>query len=204
MYNFKLTEEIARWAFEATCSSQRNWYFSFTNPTAGPWKTIKGLDENGDEGEVYRFELKENRPDIVIVNDELNLIVIIEAKDSLKKLIAGNQVHKSVGVVYELSNKLQRLHENRFWRRHSEYPIIMGLLWGANRATTDDSRNNAFDIYHTESLQYQNLNHNFILGIETQKVNNGLTCKICGKNFEQPATFRLDDIARSFNLPLLT
>ena len=39
MYTFRLTEEIARWAFEVVCKNSSDWYIAFTNPTAGPWKT---------------------------------------------------------------------------------------------------------------------------------------------------------------------
>ena len=86
MYNFRLTEEISRWAFEIRCRESLDWYIAFTNPTAGPWKTIKGTDQFGKEGEVYRFELEQPRPDIILVNDKLRVIVIIEAKDSIEKL----------------------------------------------------------------------------------------------------------------------
>ena len=82
MYNFRLTEEISRWAFEIRCRESLDWYIAFTNPTAGPWKTIKGTDQFGKEGEVYRFELEQPRPDIILVNDKLRVIVIIEAKDT--------------------------------------------------------------------------------------------------------------------------
>lgn len=203
MYDFNLTEEIARWAFEVVCSSQHNWYISFTNPTAGPWKTIKGKNANGEDGEVYRFELEENRPDIVLVNDELQVNLIIEAKDSLNKLVAGNQVEKSVRVVHDLSIILQRERGNEFWRQHARNTVIMGLLWGTQNPTTVDERNTVFDTYHNEALQFQSFNRNIILGIETRRVGNGLTCSICGKYYEQQTPLRLDGIAHSFNLPLL-
>lgn len=202
MYDFRLTEEIARWAFEVACHSQQNWYISFTNPTAGPWKTIKGKDANGEEGEVYRFELEEKRPDIVLVNDNLHIVVIIEAKDSLNKLIAGNQVEKSVAVVHDLADTLHGIHNNRFWTNQS-YPIIMGVLWGAENSTAKEERNMVFDYYHEEALQYHNFNHDLILGIETKRVDNGLACSLCGKCYEQDMAFSLDALASSFGLPLL-
>ena len=103
MYSFRLTEEISRWAFEIICKGDNDWYVAFTNPTAGPWKTIKGLDKSGKEGEVYRFELEETRPDIVLVNDKLKIIIIVEAKDSIEKLTHGDQAEKSVEVVNTLT-----------------------------------------------------------------------------------------------------
>ena len=203
MYDFTLTEEIARWAFEVGCSSLSNWHISFTNPTAGPWKTIKAKDANGEEGEVYRFELEEKRPDIILLNDELQLVIIIEAKDSLNKLTARNQVEKSVQVVFDLAHKLQGLHGNRYWRPHCEYPIIMGLLWGAERPTTANERNVVFDAYRNEALHYSGFYNNFILGIETTRVGNALNCRICGKGYRRQCVFSLEEIAQSFNLPLL-
>ena len=77
MYNYNLTEEIARWAFEIKCIESEDWFVAFTNPTAGPWKTIKGLDDEGKEGEVYRFGSKEPRPDIVLVSDRLAMRICI-------------------------------------------------------------------------------------------------------------------------------
>ena len=56
MYNFRLTEEIARWAFEIICRENPNWYVAFTNPTAGPWKTIKGLNKK-----YYKVTYKNNK-----------------------------------------------------------------------------------------------------------------------------------------------
>ena len=83
----RLNEEIARWAFEILFKDLNDWVIAFTNPTAGPWKTIKASDINGEIGEVYRFALKENRPDIVMYNDDLQTVMIIEAKDNIDKLV---------------------------------------------------------------------------------------------------------------------
>lgn len=88
---YHLTEEISRWAFEVACREQTSWDIAFTNPTAGPWKTIKAKGALGDLGEVYRFALEENRPDIILINDDINIIIIVEAKDSLEKLINKTQ-----------------------------------------------------------------------------------------------------------------
>ena len=48
----KLNEEIARWAFEILFTDRSDWVIAFTNPTAGPWKTIKASNEFGEIGEV--------------------------------------------------------------------------------------------------------------------------------------------------------
>ena len=39
----RLNEELARWAFEIKISENSDWEIAFTNPTAGPWKTVKAL-----------------------------------------------------------------------------------------------------------------------------------------------------------------
>lgn len=174
--HFRLTEEIARWAFEIICQQDDNWYISFTNPTAGPWKTIKCLDEAGNEGEVYRFELEETRPDILLVNDEIGAIIIIEAKDSIEKLIAGDQAKKSVEVVNKLSEKLKKLSANRFWRERVKYPIITGILWGAENESLKNDRDIVFSKYYSEITKYGNIEGSCIIGIETRRSGNGLKC----------------------------
>ena len=206
MYNFKLTEEIARWAFEIICHENPNWYISFTNPTAGPWKTIKGLDKSGTEGEVYRFELEETRPDIVLVNDQLQLIIIIEAKDSLKKLTHANQSYKSVEVVNTLNSLLKssEVKSNPFWGKRADYTILTGLLWGAETPTSIIERSTTFDEYHKNMKNFPQLTNNIIIGIETRRKGDGLQCYFCGKIYPSPSSFSdLNIIASSFNLPII-
>ena len=55
-----LNEEVSRWAFEILFRQNKKWRIAFTNLTAGPWKTIKGLDSEGVEGAVYRFPLEDH------------------------------------------------------------------------------------------------------------------------------------------------
>jgi hypothetical protein len=102
-YTFRLTEEISRWAFEVHVNTLSDWYIAFSNPTAGPWKRLMARDEAGIEGEVHRFEREEDRPDLVLVNDNLSTLVIVEAKDSLAALVARTQVVKSSAVVQALA-----------------------------------------------------------------------------------------------------
>ena len=42
----RVNEEIARWAFEIIFKKNDQWTIAFTNPTAGPWKTIKSNSLN--------------------------------------------------------------------------------------------------------------------------------------------------------------
>lgn len=91
-YTFRLTEEIARWAFEVLLSKNPDWYIAFTNPTAGPWKRVTAINERGVEGEVHRFARDEERPDLLLISDKYEVVIIIEAKDSLPKLIKDKQI----------------------------------------------------------------------------------------------------------------
>lgn len=207
MYNFHLTEEIARWAFEIKCRETNSWYIAFTNPTAGPWKTIKGLDESQKEGEVYRFELEETRPDIILVNDTAKLILIIEAKDSLSKLTHENQAFKSVEVVNTLSKILKNpeMRANKFWKDRVTFSIMTGLLWGAEIPTNLSERMNTFDSYHSQIKKFPKLDQHLILGIETRRKDDGLQCFFCGKIYGQVpnSSVIIQRIANSFNVQML-
>lgn len=204
MYNFKLTEEISRWAFEVVCKNSLDWYIAFTNPTAGPWKTIKCTNAYGEEGEVYRFELEETRPDILLVNDKLKVIMIIEAKDSLAKLISGNQAPKSVKVVDTLSKILSKKNNNSFWSSRSKYTVIVGLLWGAELPSTQHIRQDVFNRYFDEMKSYKSFENSVIVGIETCRHNDGLLCKTCYQIKKTGATtINIAPIVKSFNLESL-
>lgn len=201
MYSFRLTEEIARWAFEIRCQASRDWYVAFTNPTAGPWKTIRCTDMDGNVGEVYRFELEETRPDIVLVNDVLHLVLIFEAKDSLSKLTAGTQVEKSVEVVAQLAEILKAKEKNPFWGKRAHYPVLTGLLWGAETATTKEAREEVFERYHEEMKCYQTLEKRLLIGIETRRSGDGLECRLCCK--KEAGTGVPASLAQSFGISIL-
>ena len=179
-----LNEEIARWAFEILFKSNKNWRIAFTNPTAGPWKTIKAFDAEGKEGEVYRFPLEETRPDIILYNDELEAVLIIEAKDSLNKLVAGDQAEKSVEVVERLSDTLSQLGKNKFWGKRAKYPTYLGLLWGSS--DTLSSQNvylSVFDEYYAIAKNKKSLNKDFIIGVESLYKNGRIDCYFHHKTY---------------------
>ena len=203
MYKFRLTEEIARWAFVIICRENRNWYVAFTNPTAGPWKTIKGLNKSNKEGEVYRFELEETRPDIILVNDFLKLIIIVEAKDSIEKLTQSDQSHKSVEVVDRLHSilKSSNVKSNQFWGERASYTILTGLLWGAEAPTTSLKRTETFDEYHHKMKDFPQLNDHLIIGVETRRKTDGLQCYFCGKSYgTKTHCIDVSQVADSFGL----
>lgn len=172
-----LNEEIARWAFEILFKENNKWQIAFTNPTAGPWKTIKALDAEGKEGEVYRFPLEETRPDIILYNDELEAVLVVEAKDSLNKLVLGDQAEKSVEVVERLSDILSQLGTNKFWGKRAQYPTYLGLLWGSSNTLSNQNDYLAvFDEYYDIAKNKKSLNKDFIIGIESLYKNGRIDC----------------------------
>ena len=174
----RLNEEIARWAFEILFKSNTDWKIAFTNPTAGPWKTIKAVSKNsGQEGEVYRFILEEDRPDIIMYNDALECIIIIEAKDSLEKLLVHDQAEKSAAVVVKLANILRSKATNTFWRGRENYKVVLGLLWGStDYPETETSQNDLYDYYHDLVAGEPSVYSDLIVGIETLYRREHLRC----------------------------
>lgn len=174
----RLNEEIARWAFEIIFKTNLSWKIAFTNPTAGPWKTIKAASKTtGLEGEVYRFILEEDRPDIIMYNDELETIIIFEAKDSLRKLIDSKQSRKSAEVVVKLARILASKSGNDFWKGRENYAVILGLLWGSTeQPETENEKDRLYDCYHNlvenEGLVFSDL----IIGVETLYNEGALLC----------------------------
>lgn len=203
MNTYHLTEEISRWAFEVHCREKTQWSIAFTNPTAGPWKTVKAQNKSGVFGEVYRFALEENRPDIILINDSLRLIVIVEAKDSLSKLVHETQDEKSVEVVDSLARSFHALRDNPFWGNRYTYPVITGLLWGAESEQPRDQILEVFNRYHNDAMGYASLETQVLFGIESNKGEDGtITCKLYLKAYGNEPPCPLKDLADSFRLPL--
>lgn len=174
----RLNEELARWAFEIIFKTNTAWKIAFTNPTAGPWKTIKATSmTTGAEGEVYRFILEEDRPDIIMYNDELKIIIIFEAKDSLEKLIDKEQAKKSAAVVVKLAHILRSKGSNEFWKGREKYPVVLGLLWGSTdspKSTTDKKK--LYDCYHNLIKNEELVLSDLIVGVETLYRVDNLSC----------------------------
>ena len=205
MRAYHLTEEIARWAFEVLCREGEKWDIVFTNPTAGPWKTIKATNNSGVLGEVYRFSLEENRPDIVMVNDEEKLVVIIEAKDSLSKLVSETQDTKSIEVVDSLAKTFKSLKSNEYWGGRADYVIICGLLWGSEGGESESDIATVMDKYHDDASECEFFFVDAILGIEANKASSGaITCKLFTKQYGTEMSFELSRIAESFNYALVS
>lgn len=129
-YTFDINEEIARWVTEVYIrqSQGMGWWIAFTNPIAGPWKKITALNGEGIPVEIYRFEREGERPDLIIVNDTLKTILIVEAKDFVSKLIATDQMTKSVRVINGITSILQNC-PNENWLKRKDYTILPSFLW---------------------------------------------------------------------------
>ncbi|MGH8893425.1 MAG: hypothetical protein ACRDWY_08990 [Actinomycetes bacterium] len=135
----RVTEEVARWVFEVKLLQQQDWFLAFTNPTAGPWKRVMMPDTTGSLGEVHRFERDATRPDLILVSDKLQLVVIVEAKTSIDDLRRPGQVAKTVTVVEEMGALLRGLSANRWWAARANYTVACGLLWGGEVSAGPDA-----------------------------------------------------------------
>jgi len=130
-YSYSISEEIVRWSFEVFIKNnfeELRWWIAFTNPTAGPWKTIIAIDDKGFSHEVYRFTRDEDRPDLVLVNDVKKTILVIEAKDYCDKLCDRRQMEKSLKVIVKMQETLQGI-TNTMWESRKNYSFVPSFLW---------------------------------------------------------------------------
>lgn len=182
----RLNEEIARWAFEILFKTNTSWHIAFTNPTAGPWKTIKAVSlQSGKEGEVYRFMLEEDRPDIIMYNDELRAVLVFEAKDGLRKLMERKQAEKSAAVAAKLANILCAKGRNAFWKGREGYRVLLGLLWGSSEIPeTDEEKEQLYDCYHGLVQGMGSVCPDVIIGVETLYSGGALKCEAFFKAYD--------------------
>lgn len=129
-YSFNPNEEIARWTTEVYIKTHQNlgWWIAFTNPTAGPWKKIVALSDKGTFIEIHRFIREGERPDLILVNDKLKVVVIVEAKDGFEKLYNNTQMNKSIRVIKEVTDILVS-SKNPVWASRLSYKVIPSFLW---------------------------------------------------------------------------
>jgi hypothetical protein len=196
-YTYRLTEEIARWAFEVHLRRLPAWHVAFRNPTAGPWKRLMALDQSGAEGEVHRFLRDDNRPDLALVNDTLEVLVIVEAKGALPALLSAAQVTKSCDVVENLAATLMALEGNRFWGRRATYTVVPGLLWGAPAPTEETRRSEVFAAYRA-GLARIGFKHPGLVAIEARRSEDDVV--LSGWADAPPAGSLPQRVLRSFEL----
>jgi hypothetical protein len=126
-----INEEIVRWSFEISVNRSDDWFVAFTNPTAGPWKRITAPDSKGKIGEIHRFEIDETRPDLILVNDKTQQVLIIEAKTTFSDLSKPVQLVKTSQLFASLTDKLRNISNNNFWGTRCRYEFLLGLLWSS-------------------------------------------------------------------------
>lgn len=194
----RLNEEIARWAFEVVVRENKQWIIAFTNPTAGPWKTIKAPSKKTSaEGEVYRFALEEDRPDIIMFNDELKAVLIVEAKDSIKKLMEDKQAKKSAEVVEQLAGILGSKSTNLFWNGRENYKVILGLLWGSSTSPESAAeKNQLYDYYHNLVKDDATVYASLVIGIETL-CDEQMKCTVFYKGYDDDGVSMGEQIVKS-------
>jgi hypothetical protein len=149
-YSYSLTEEVARQAVEVKFKTHGQWSIAFSNPTAGPWKIIKlGNYEFGDD---LRYTKEEDRPDLILFTPQKQayLFFVLEAKDSLHKLLAGEQLAKSMKVFDKETNRLRNvivsneLAIRAFGEVPPAYKIIPGYVIGTQRSLNYHDLNRLF------------------------------------------------------------
>ena len=192
----RLNEEIARWAFEIIFKTNKKWTIAFTNPTAGPWKTIKAKSLHDETiGEVFRFALEEDRPDIILYSDELKSIIIFEAKDSLIKLTEKTQSRKSANVVVDLARMLASKGANPFWAGREKYRVYLGLLWGSDGEQESGlAKEELFDQYHELISGKPNVDSSIVIGIETLYKNGSLKCSGFSKVYDRGSVSQANNL----------
>ena len=111
-------------------------------------------------------------------NDELEAVIIFEAKDSLEKLLEKEQAKKSAAVVVKLAELLQSKGNNEFWKGRENYRVILGLLWGSTDNTESDSeKDRLYDHYHALVEGEESVYNDLIVGVETLYAHGNLKCE---------------------------
>lgn len=138
MPSYKLTEEVIRQSVEVIFKQDTRWDIAFTNPTAGPWKRIRYGQYIG--GTDLRYKKEEDRPDLILFNATAGLVIVLEAKDSIKRLIISTkigavktypQLEKSVEVFHVEFQRLDTILKNQesallvFGGRTSPPPVTL-------------------------------------------------------------------------------
>ena len=155
MYTYSVSEEVARWTLEVHLhvdeTASQNWWIAFTNPTAGPWKRLMARVGQRDV-EVYRYQRDEDRPDLIIVNDRLRLVLVVEAKDAYEKLLIDTQMKKSIAVIQDMQQRLGDLADNEGWGERAGYTYLPGFLWGQSKNANRESQEVAAKFFSSERI----------------------------------------------------
>lgn len=126
-YSVGITEEIVRWCFEIA-NRRDHRLIIFTNPTAGPWKLVKVPFAGGDYI-LYQFPRDDERPDVILVCDDLATIYVIEAKETVRQ-INLDTIEKNLRITADFADRFSR-YEHHDWKRRAGYHTVPGFLFGS-------------------------------------------------------------------------
>ncbi|HPS19724.1 MAG TPA: hypothetical protein PKY78_01870 [Candidatus Omnitrophota bacterium] len=185
---YSISEEIVRFTFEVHVKrSAPEWNICFTNPTAGPWKTI--TYETPDSSiKIGRYEREEQRPDLILLNNSKSVCLIVEAKDEFSKISSMDQINKSFKVFKKEVKRFQSCTNLTNYLRN-KLCFIDGFLWYS-------SDKKSADIF-AESYYKETKSVNPLVCILIYKLpDNSLACG--GSLFFAPNTDKSDHIISSF------
>ena len=157
----RVTEEVARFAFEVFVQERigGSMYVAFSNPTAGPWKTVKMRGVRGEETEVHRFGIFDQRPDLVLHAPSGNSMLVLEAKSEVEGLLSRAQMCKARDA---FNSFVETAHgsANPLLSRVSE--IIPGFLW----ASIDFPRE-VSECQQAVAAHWRDISHGFVcIGVQ--------------------------------------
>lgn len=185
---YSISEEIVRFTFEVHVKiNARNWNICFTNPTAGPWKTIT-YDTPNRSIKIGRYGREEQRPDLILLNYNKSACLIVEAKDDFSKISSADQINKSFKV---FKNEVKRFCSctNLTNYLQNDLCFIDGFLWYS-------SDKQSADIF-AKSYYKETKSAKPLICIQIYKLpDNSLSCG--GSLFFAPSTDKNDRILSAF------
>lgn len=105
---FTLTEQVCLQTL-LVLARRNGWQEWFSNPTAGPWKKVM-IPGVGDR-ENIRFEKEEDRPDMIICSIAKRVMLVLEAKDDIRKLAQPAAITKYVSMFNSVKTRMTGILE---------------------------------------------------------------------------------------------
>jgi len=137
---YTINEEIVRQTlevkFQVSSETKDEWFISFSNPTAGPWKKIMFITEDYKIIRIGGYEKEEKRPDLIVYSRTHKLLFIIEAKDYLPELIKNyEKIDETFVKEFHKLSELPHIKEEI-----SDLFCINGLVFFSNDIEKDYER----------------------------------------------------------------
>jgi len=185
---YSISEEIVRFTFEVHVKQNAPaWNICFTNPTAGPWKTIT-YEMPDSSIKIGRYEREEQRPDLILLNKTKSACLIIEAKDEFSKICSTDQINKSFKVFKKEVKRFQSCTNLTNYLRNN-LCFIDGFLWYSSDKKSADI---FAETYYKETKSTTPL----ICILINKLPDNSLSCG--GSLFFAPKTDKNDHIISAF------